>query len=235
MLWRALLLSVLTLALLAPPVGAERERGPGREPDAQGERGDRDAVIVTLASGQAEPGAGDPRVTVSGPGIGDSQAAVVCVSRPAAWAEPLAGSAWVSVAADCAGPAGEYRYTIAFFLPEGLEDPDLTGWVLADDVVRIELNGQVVFTDGGFTTPAAFAAADDSWFAAGVNTLTFVVTNAGGPTGLDFVATVTAGAERERKESHGACVSAVARGTPPGPGHGAAVRAAAHDCPQGED
>ena len=123
----------------------------------------------------------------------------------------------------------------------------LAGSALADDSVRVELNGNAVFpagggSGGGATTGSAFETTNKGLFRQGENTLTFVVTNGGGASGLDFTATVTASDDvldadaaagsvaPQEGETHGRCVSRVARSTPPGPGHGRAVREAAHGC-----
>jgi hypothetical protein len=93
-----------------------------------------------------------------------------------------------------------------------------------------------------FPYPTAFETTNKALFASGENAPTFVVANGGGASGLDFAATVSAddgvaaadeadgGAVAVGGESHGQGVSRVARDTPPGPGHGQAVREAAQGC-----
>jgi hypothetical protein len=75
------------------------------------------------------------------------------------------------------------------------------GQVLADDSVTIQLNGTTIFTGGGFTSPSTFSSTDSSLFQGGANSLTFIVNNVTGPTGLDFVAHVQA-ANRSARGNH---------------------------------
>jgi hypothetical protein len=201
--------------------------------------------VPFLASGTGSAGADDPNVRVSGPGIAERQA-TVCSSRPAGWGSPVSDSAWISTRADCdAGQStGEYRYTIRFRLRslDDLRDLRLAGSVLVDDTVDIRLNYQSIFNGGGAGSPSTFETTDRGKFRSGENTLVFVVNNSGGgPTGLDFAADVTANGgvarvvrvddddddDDDGRANHGRCVREVARNTPPGPGHGAAVSYAA--------
>jgi hypothetical protein len=152
--------------------------------------------------------------------------------------------------ANCADgvSAGEFRYTTTFTLavdPASLDTLRHAGSVLVDDSVRVELNGNIVFPTGGSSaTASTFETTTKSAFTRGENTLTFVVNNGGGASALDFTATVAASdgvldtntgdggghVAQRAGETHGQCVSRVARGTSPGPGHGKAVREAAHNC-----
>jgi hypothetical protein len=149
-------------------------------------------VSATLASGATV-------VSASGPGITGTQAAVVCATRPDAWAAPIAGSSWLGTRSDClAGvPAGDYTYTTTFTLPSnlsGLRDLRLDGSLLVDDTVTVRLNGHTVATGSGlgWTQAHAFSTAERSWFVPGVNSLTFVVSNGAGASGLDFSVRVSA-------------------------------------------
>src|SRR5262245_4197254 len=65
-----------------------------------------------LASGLGADGSNDPNILVTRPGAGSPTAAVVCSSKPDAWAKPLNDSDWISTGADCMSTrdAGQYRY-----------------------------------------------------------------------------------------------------------------------------
>jgi len=229
---RALLLAALLLGLLTSTVWADDGHGVGRGHKQQ----EREAAAVynlRLASGLAAPGQPDPNVTVVPPG-GGSQAAVVCTNRPDAWAGRLWGSNWISSQADCTASfasSADYQYGTSFALPASAGPARISGWVLADDSVTVQLNGHTIFAGGGFREPASFASDDSTLFNTGVNTLTFTVHNLVGPTGLDFVANVRAGfaatATGERAWNHGQCVSEVAHDQEPGHGHGQTVSQAA--------
>jgi hypothetical protein len=163
------------------------------------------AFNLFLASGQADAGQIDPNVTVIPPG-GSSQAAIVCANIPGAWASPLAHSNWISLQADCTtslANAANYQYSTTFTLPAHHPGVSIAGNVLADDSVTIQLNGNTIFTGGGFTSPTPFSSNNPAFFTTGTNTLTFTVYNVTGPSGLDFAARVHAG-----------------RGQPPGPPRG---------------
>ena len=212
MIYRALLVAGVLLAVLPPPAWADSDHGWGRR-GHQGHRGHHGefvrlwhddgsfvswtngGALLRLASGRASAGASDPHVTVSGPGV-DTRQATVCSSRPGSWAAPPADSAWVSIAATCdAGQAaGEYRYMVRFTLPslDTLNNLRLAGAVLVDDTVRIDLNGRSIFTGGRWDAATPFETTDRGAFRSGENALVLVVTNTGGATGLAFAADVTA-------------------------------------------
>jgi hypothetical protein len=85
------------------------------------------------------------------------------------------------------GPAGIYDYRLTFSLAD-ISGATLTGKFAADDSARISLNGldtgNVVNGFGAFTSFSIL-----SGFQVGLNTLDFIVTNGGGPTGLRVEAT----------------------------------------------
>ena len=157
------------------------------------------ADTITIVSGNGPVGGPDPAVQV----IADSAASTI-EPRPAHiigvccdWAPPVAGSQWVT-------PGGEGRgfssstYQTTFTLPVGAVNPSISVTVLADNAATVRLNG-TVFAAQGCEASNYFGPAQtystSSGFVAGSNTLTFAVSNSGacgtGPTGLDFVATVT--------------------------------------------
>jgi hypothetical protein len=165
--------------------------------------------------------------------------AVTCTNRPSAWPAPLDGSQWISTNADCTTgvASGTFTYTVSFSLPSGATNLALSGSLLADDSVSVSLNGNGLSLSGpnGFGSVSTFSTT--SGFQTGTtNTLTFTVNNAGGPSGLDFTASVTGSGlgqgqgTAEGAGGHGQCVSAVAHEHERGRGHGEAVSNAAHTC-----
>ena len=104
-------------------------------------------------------------------------------------------SAWIGPSSDAAldGPAGNYDYRTTFSLA-GF-DPitaSIVGRFAADDSGTILLNGIAVTgaQSLGFSSFTSFTIS--SGFAAGINTLDFIVNNGGGPTGLRTELTGTA-------------------------------------------
>ena len=93
---------------------------------------------------------------------------------------------------------------------------------------------------GGFSFAKHLQTGDQSFFLAGMNSLSITVNNASGATGLDFRVRVRsndapsadddAADDGNKADNHGQCVFEVAHSTPPGRGHGEAVREAAHNC-----
>ncbi len=224
----AVLLFALLLAIVPSVALADPGNGNGRwsHEDADGS-----SVSIDLASGLAALGQVDPNVTVL-PAGGTSQSAVVCSARPGSWAAPLQDTNWISTLADCNASlsAIDYTYTITFNLASNSGPLRLDGSVLADDSVIVRLNGHDLFNGGGFAQSSSFSTADSTWFVTGTNSLTFVVHNVTGPSGLDFRASVrggTAVVDDDGGNNHGQCVSAVAHETPRGRGHGKAVSEAA--------
>lgn len=105
------------------------------------------------------------------------------------WLGDTATSAWIGPDSggtnDLDGPKGDYTYRTTFDL-SGLQasTASIIGKCSADNFgVDILLNGGATgFTAGEFQSYYNFSIA--SGFIAGVNTLDFIVTNGGGPTGL---------------------------------------------------
>ena len=131
-----------------------------------------------------------------------------------AWAQPMAGTSWIGVSADCAntdavGSPGEptvTEYSVSFELPPGSLDPAISGSVHTDNVATILLNGVQIGAqpDCSEGCPAANFQGDPESFSsgsepfnlatdavAGTNTLVFQVADEGVVTGLDFAATVS--------------------------------------------
>lgn len=147
---------------------------------------------LVLASGIAPAGQTDPRTAVTS----SNQSAVACSNIQSGWAHPIGRSNWVSLQADCTAGlgVGDYTYSTTFNLPANRPGQSLSGLVLSDDSVTIQLNGHTILNNGGnFVTPTAFSTSDSTFFNTGSNTLTFIVHNSGGPSGLDYVARVHPG------------------------------------------
>jgi len=211
---RSFFLAILLMGVLTSPAWADGGHGrgnghgnwysnffqkfhPGRGNGPWQVRNGQGTVFnIFLASGRATGGQADPNLTVTPPG-GSSQAATVCSNLVPGWANPLAGSNWDSLQADCttslAGGAN-YQYSTTFTLPANRPGVAISGQVIADDSVVIQLNGNTIFTGGGLVAATAFSSNNAAFFTTGTNTLTFTVNNVTGPSGLDYVATVQAGA-----------------------------------------
>lgn len=102
------------------------------------------------------------------------------------WVPNNPNSRWIGPNANSQGPAGAYTYATQFTLPPltNLSTVSVSGlWGTDDPGVDIEINnistGQL---SAGFTTLVPFSIT--SGFQIGVNTIEFLVSNAGGPTGL---------------------------------------------------
>ena len=102
------------------------------------------------------------------------------------WVANNANSRWIGPDQSSFGPAGGYVYATQFVLPANanLATVNVSGlWATDDPGVDIEINnistGQL---SAGFTTLVPFSIT--SGFQIGVNTIEFLVQNAGGPTGL---------------------------------------------------
>ena len=118
----------------------------------------------------------------------------------AIWANALAGSRWINPtgnSGDNFSGTYSYTYTTKFDLT-GLDPLTavLSGSLMADDQVKILLNGSPVSNFfGTYTQAAQFTIGSNAsaGFTAGLNTLSFEVLNSGsGPTGLDVQLSGTA-------------------------------------------
>lgn len=96
-------------------------------------------------------------------------------------------SNWVSVTTDASASqaATDFVYTTTFDLTgytyKGIT---LTGEFAADNSAVVSLNGTNIGTVSGFSSLTGFSTSNLALFLPTVNTLTFTVTNGGGPTGL---------------------------------------------------
>jgi hypothetical protein len=157
------------------------------------------ADTITIVSGNGPVLGPDPAVQV----VADSVASTT-EPRPATirgvccdWASPLPGSQWIVPFTNGTGTAFT-TYQTTFTLPVGAINPSISVTVLADNAATVRLNGTVFAAQGCDATNyfgPAQTYSTSSGFAPAVNTLTFDVSNSGacgtGPSGLDFVATVT--------------------------------------------
>jgi hypothetical protein len=96
-------------------------------------------------------------------------------------------SQWISPTnnASDSDPVGLYTYTTTFSLPAGFTSASLSGQWATDNEAALSLNGGPTIATTGAADFGAFSPFTiTSGFVAGLNTLTFAVTNEGGPTAL---------------------------------------------------
>ncbi len=217
-LLRAVVLMSLMAMLLAPAALADDDQSSG-------------STNFSFASGSTS-------VSVTPPG-GSSMTALTCSTIPAGWPSAFSGSQWISTNADCTTgvSTGSFTYTFSFTLPGGASNLALNGSLMVDDSASITLNGNGVSLSGPNGFGVSTFSTTTGFNVGGSNTLTFTVNNAGGPSGLDFVASVTGSnlgqtQQAEGQGNHGQCVSDVAHSHARGRGHGEAVSDAAHSCPR---
>ena len=145
--------------------------------------------ITTLHNTGAGLNAGDADANYmlnSNPGVVASNA--YPLAPAGSWVANSGTSQWISATADAAAtqPAGNYTWTTMFDL--GAYDPtsaSFSGFFAADDsVTDIMLNTThlTLTAPGTYSAFTGFGAT--SGFVAGSNTLSFVVNNTGGPSGL---------------------------------------------------
>lgn len=111
------------------------------------------------------------------------------------WIGDDAVSAWIGPNSDSQlnGPAGTYDYRVTFSLAGyNAATAAIAGlWATDDSGTNILLNGASTGSSaGGFSSFTSFSIT--SGFVAGTNTLDFIVSNTGGPTGLRVEMTGTA-------------------------------------------
>jgi len=102
-------------------------------------------------------------------------------------------------------PSGDTWYRVTFTLPPNFVNPSLQGQIHVDNNAQIYLNppttalpspnNQIGAVPGGTASnfrnpPESFGTTNPALFVSGQNTLYFRVSNVGGPTGLDYQATV---------------------------------------------
>ena len=139
-----------------------------------------------LATGQT-----DPNWTIAFEG-GTPVAAVSAIDPNGAWIAPNAGNTWIGVAANSPVPTGLYAYTTTFVIGPGLDpstaqisgnwwsdDPHPDNGILLNGVLVSGFDGAVWFD----ADPANAFFSISSGFVAGLNSLTFLVRNTGGPAG----------------------------------------------------
>jgi YD repeat-containing protein len=145
-----------------------------------------------IATGQNVTNGRDNRYQIVADTTGEisAPAAAFVVSSPG-WAATIPGAAWIAPSADqssdrlgcCNNTSDTYRTTFTVSGNPSTAALNLT--IAADDYVDVLLNGNSVFTHPNtemWFTPVTFSIT--SGFVSGTNTLDFVVTNSGGPTGL---------------------------------------------------
>jgi MYXO-CTERM domain-containing protein len=102
------------------------------------------------------------------------------------WVPNNANSRWIGPDQSSQGPAGAYTYATQFVLPPNtnLATVNVSGmWATDDPGLDIEINNDSTSQlSAGFATLVPFSIT--SGFQIGVNTIEFLVQNAGGPTGL---------------------------------------------------
>ena len=160
------------------------------------------AASIDLMSGDGPIGGSDPAVQVvadTNAGTTEPRAAHI-VAKHSNWVAPIGDSQWISYSPNGAGgsPATlSTTYETTFTLPAGATSPELSVTLRADNRAAVSLNGTEFGAQGGCFgfqgTAATFSTT--TGFVAGVNTLRFTVANpaecSAGPSGLNFVATVT--------------------------------------------
>lgn len=159
------------------------------------------AASITIQSGNGAIGSPDPAVQVvadSFSGNGEPRPATIVSTHPA-WALPLSPSKWVSHSSSAAGGESS-TYQTTFTLPAGATSRTLSVTLHADNRAIVSLNGTVFGSQPTGCPFENFQGSPDTFststgFVEGLNTLTIVVENpsacGSGPTGLNFVATVT--------------------------------------------
>jgi len=142
-------------------------------------------------------GASDPNWSISSGG--PASPAIVVGVYANGWYSPPSDYRWISWSENQANSVvggvgvGNFYYTTTFDLTN--YDPStasISGNVIVDDSVsQVILNGNIVLENfGDLFFPSSFSI--NSGFISGLNTLTFVVYNQGGPTGLGLEISGTA-------------------------------------------
>jgi len=163
------------------------------------------AVPITIYNTGTAASGVDPyyRITATtDPTVSGNTNAYVDTSSAGGWASAISGTHWINPSASGNGSQsfGIYSYTYSTTFDLTGLDPataTLSGFLQADDVVTLLLNGKQVSGSniGTYTRPTAFSI--DSQYSAdflsGINTLSFVVNNSGNyATGFDASVSGTA-------------------------------------------
>lgn len=121
------------------------------------------------------------------PGSGSFAQPTLSQAHPA-WSS-IPGALWLRPGT--AQDTGDFTYRLPFRLCSGFTDVQLGLELLADNCAIVSVNGQQIGTTTGqcgstdpFKKIASFSTSNAALFKAGLNVLTVVVTNQGGPTGL---------------------------------------------------
>ncbi|MBL9135281.1 MAG: hypothetical protein JNK85_05410 [Verrucomicrobiales bacterium] len=135
----------------------------------------------------------DPYWVVVLPDGTDFGNAISAIDPNGNWIDPGPARTWISIAADAPVPTGTYRYTTTFEIDSNhdaatatlfgswwADEPQSSNQILLNDQVVSEFDGASWFDEDSGN--AHFQI--DFGFVQGVNTLTFVVGNTGGPSGI---------------------------------------------------
>jgi hypothetical protein len=108
------------------------------------------------------------------------------------WVTPTSPNTWISTVARGSSPLGLYQYSTTFTIDPGLDplsailtgnwwadEPNTPNAILLNGVLVSDFNGAIWFE----SNPANAAFTVSSGFVSGLNTLTFLVQNTGGPGG----------------------------------------------------
>jgi hypothetical protein len=135
----------------------------------------------------------DPNWNVTLPDGTDFGSAVSAVDPNGAWVAPTGTGTWIGVAGSASVPVGVYQYSTSFTI--GLncdpatavisgnwwsDDPVASNGILVNGILASGFDGAYWFDAN--QANAAFSIA--SGFQTGLNTLTFLVENTGGPGGM---------------------------------------------------
>ncbi|WP_419806105.1 PEP-CTERM sorting domain-containing protein [Terriglobus sp.] len=130
--------------------------------------------------------------SVTGSYAGTGTAAVQVTSPNAVYSTAQPGSSYISTNAAGNQAVGTTYYSDSFTL---LANQTYTGSVLfsADDFASIFVNGTSVYTaqSNAQYLSAVNVALGSSAFTSGLNTITFALTNTGGPGAIDFAGSLT--------------------------------------------
>lgn len=149
---------------------------------------------VDGAGGLLTPGGVDPHYSITASGDpafpGPDAFVVLAASLPGAWVDNTTASQWLSAQSgnSANAAAANFTFTTKFQLTQA--DPalaTLSGSWSCDNPCVLQLNGTQVAalnSSTGYTQLHSFNVPAGSPFVSGENTLSFVVTNQGGPMGL---------------------------------------------------
>ncbi len=155
---------------------------------------------VSLASGVSAT-----QFAISGGGSGPASTITTPFTGSCTrYSDNVPGAQWItanSASAACGSNSDAVNktttYTVTFNLPDRLVNTSISGLYHTDNYGTVSLNGHQISAQPTGDVPAnyqgdptAFTANDASFFQTGTNTLTFVVTDVGSVTGLEYSATI---------------------------------------------